>query len=926
MKGRERLLGRLAQWAAGSPGKAVIVAAAITVVMIVGAAFVQMDMTFYSIMPQHIQQVRDLEYITEQYPLASSIIAVVDGRSLGTGPEVTRTVTDTVDALEAEFTRDEWSDAVAGVWGRFDTDFIASHGLVLTKTDDIQRFSDLYADLDVVPLLAALNDDLEREYSGDSDALSSDENLVVSWAGGLSGILDQLANATDGSGIDQAELDAAMQRWLVGDPYYLSRDETMALVFIEPTFTINDVGPLVRNVPHIDERSKEIGSEFGVQVGLTGMIVVGKDEMMTSEQGLVESMAIALILILGLMILVFRMRSVPLITGIPLVVGILWTIGMTGFALGRLNIMTAMYLVALVGLGVDYAVHLLTGFVQERDDGHDFMDAITITFRRAGPGIVTGALTTAAAFYALIVSESEVVRELAIVAGGGILCEFLAMFLLVPAILGIRNRRLEKKGLPDPMMNQKFRIKSTWADSIGRVVARVPVVFLVGLAAIGIGLGTQAGKVVVEDNLMNLEAKGLESVRLQDTLVDEFGAAPDSLYLFANTRDGLSDLAQRLEDLGSVRMVDSIAPWWPSDAEQAARRPLVADLQQQFAAYQVGSSPDADALLDELYRLEQNLVEMGDLAVIGGMDRVAHALNQATGLDMDGNKVADSAFDRLFNRLESAGSDPATAAGLAAFQQSFSPDLSHRLATMANPEPITEDLLPSQVTDSYISRDGSTYLVTITPRQNIWQAEYRNVLTSQVATVTDAATGLVLAADQLTKITQTDGRRAVIAALIAVFVILLIDFRNLRLTIISFIPLGMSFASLFGFMALTGIKLDFINIIAIPLLVGIGVDDTVHINHRYLLEGPGGMQRTLARTGTAVAMTTITTIIGFASFIPSVMRGMRGTGIVLSVAMALAFIFSVFMHPAVLKIAVENWHWNLSPRIGRRPDSTEVSP
>ena len=76
-------------------------------------------------------------------------------------------------------------------------------------------------------------------------------------------------------------------------------------------------------------------------------------------------------------------------------------------------------------------------------------------------------------------------------------------------------------------------------------------------------------------------------------------------------------------------------------------------------------------------------------------------------------------------------------------------------------------------------------------------------------------------------------------------------------------------------MALTGIKFDFINIISIPLLVGIGIDDSVHINHRYLIEGGGRMKETLAKTGSAVALTTITTMIGFSSFIPSLMRAMR---------------------------------------------------
>jgi predicted RND superfamily exporter protein len=119
-------------------------------------------------------------------------------------------------------------------------------------------------------------------------------------------------------------------------------------------------------------------------------------------------------------------------------------------------------------------------------------------------------------------------------------------------------------------------------------------------------------------------------------------------------------------------------------------------------------------------------------------------------------------------------------------------------------------------------------------------------------------------------------------------------------------------------MAVAGIKFDFINIIAIPLLIGIGIDDAVHINHRYLLEGKGQIDRVVGKTGRAVLLTSLTTIIGFASFIPSIMRAMRSTGIVLSIAMALAFLFSILFYPSVLVIMAEKLSWALYPWKRRR--------
>jgi predicted RND superfamily exporter protein len=714
---------------------------------------------------------------------------------------------------------------------------------------------------------------------------------------------------------------AALDAYLIGDPYYLSRNQDMGLVFINPTYTINDLQPLVEQTNRIEDRAKAIAAAHGARAGLTGITVVGRDEMVTSEQGFAVSMAVALVLILVLMILVFRIPGTPLIIGIPLILGIYWTAGVTGFLIRRLNILTAMYLVALVGLGVDYAIHPMTGFVQERDAGKAFPDAIAAAFAKSGRGIVTGALTTAAAFFAMLLAQSDIVRELALVAGSGILCELAAMLILIPALLGLRQRRWDRTARTDPMLTRKTRIRSDFMGVLGRRVAGRPVAFAAALLAIGLVLAVFAPGVELEDNLMNMEAKGLESVELQDLMVEEFGAAPDMLYLIVeeHERDGLPRMVGELEDLDSVKFAEAITDWWPTDDQIAERGPWLERIRD--AAPGTGDTggsggPDPELVLEELYRLEANLVEMGDLAILGGTDRAAFALNRITGLDDDGNRVEESVFDRLFAVLEADPTDDGTTAALSAYQERFSPLLARRVAGMADAAPLLPEELPPMTRDAFLSREGNASLVTISPRQNPWEGRYRNVFTAQVNSVTDRGTGMILAADQLTNIAEKDSVRSLIAALSAVFLILLADFRNLRLTGITFLPLGLSFASLYGLMAVFGIKFDFVNIIAIPLLVGIGIDYAVHINHRYLVEGRGRMDLALARTGTAVALTTITTMIGFSSFIPSIMRAMRSTGIVLTLAMALAFIYSILFHPAVLVLSAERLGWNLSPRIG----------
>ncbi|MDF1569393.1 MAG: MMPL family transporter [Spirochaetaceae bacterium] len=163
---------------------------------------------------------------------------------------------------------------------------------------------------------------MEREYSGDGDALEDDENQLVPWVGGIGRILDGLADTLEGRHVTPREVEEALDAYLIGDPYYLSRSENMGLLFINPTYTINDLGPLVNQTNRIEAAAKAVGTAHGMEVGLTGITVVGRDEMVTSVQEFALSMLLAMILILVLMIVVFRIRGTPLIIGIPLMLGI----------------------------------------------------------------------------------------------------------------------------------------------------------------------------------------------------------------------------------------------------------------------------------------------------------------------------------------------------------------------------------------------------------------------------------------------------------------------------------------------------------------------------------------------------------------------------------------------------------------------------
>lgn len=880
---RTRIFSAWGKWSVKHARKAIWIAVILTVVLLIGASWLRLDMTYYSIMPGESKQVQQMKYIYNHFSSASSIFAVIDGRDLGADAE--QKVKEKADDLVTALSEPGLSPYVDTAYARMDMDFTARHALMLTDARDIDE-SLVYSG-SIANMLMGIN-----TYLKDGGYTEDELNTMLR-------TLDTMLDVMDSGEQDSAALRKSLQDMVVGDGYMLNKDSNMAIVVIQPAFTMNDIAALVPGVDAIEKAVKDTAQGGGISAGITGLTVVGRDEMVTSEQGLLGSMVFALLLIMVLMILVFRFASAPVISAIPLIAGILWTVGITGYSIHRLNIMTAMYMVALMGLGIDYAIHQLTVFRQERDQGASYEEAIVLSMEKSGPPILTGGATTAIAFFALTLGKTQLLKEIGTVAGIGIVCEMAAMLLLIPSILALRGKRMERKGITERTIFSKVYISAKPAMGVGRLVKKAPIVIMLLMLAMGITLSSFAPKVEVEQNLMNMEAKGLTSIELQDVMTDQFGMSVDGLALTVNSIEETAQLTEKLEKLSTVKAVDSIAPYYVTDTQYIARKEKIDEVKSlidqgaiEYMATQPLNADEIKGYLEDINAKLSGKAESFDdaylQAVIERLSGPAGRIRAYIDQGIDGGKLNDLQ-DRIYPRYK---------------------DL---LLKMCNTDTITPEDIPQDIRDSYVSNDGSQYLLSVFPAKNIWDPANREKHMAELTTVTDEATGMILASNELNRIVDTDGLNAALAAFIAILVILLIDFRNIKLTVMTVMPLALSMGSLLGVMAIFHIKFDFINIISIPLLIGIGIDDAVHINHRYLQEGHGNIDKTIAATGSAVLLTTLTTIIGFASFIPAIMRAMRSTGIVLSIAMALAFLFSILMHPAMLVLVHEKLGGNIRP-------------
>lgn len=173
-----------------------------------------------------------------------------------------------------------------------------------------------------------------------------------------------------------------------------------------------------------------------VEIGLTGKPVLQADELATSNQDMMRASLGALVIITALFILVFRGVRLPFFAVLAFLCASAWTIGAAALLVGQLTLLSSVFMLVLVGAGLDYGVHVVSRY-QELRRSLLRDDAITQTLQSIAPGTITGALTSATVFYLAILTDFAGLRELGFIAGTGLLLCAIAMLTVLPALLVI---------------------------------------------------------------------------------------------------------------------------------------------------------------------------------------------------------------------------------------------------------------------------------------------------------------------------------------------------------------------------------------------------------------------------------------------------------------------------------------------------------
>lgn len=883
---RERILGWFVYIALNRRKTVLVTCTIITLIAMVLASTITMNFKWDTLLPETMPVVKEYKRVFNEYPIGFNYIITVKSESTA---EIETAIDAIIDKVE------ELKDTVITTYGRMEVDFMIEHGLRTIKPKDLRRTAKIFSNPALVPYLTHLNDDLEREFSGSDENIKNQERDLVRNILALEELVKVIDGASDTGNIDEAQLLRAVRDNTLGNPYYLSLDKKMGIVMVAVFGDVMDWNSMVETDRIINTELNQLRKTLPeVNIGTTGWIPLGRDEMESIGPFTQILTLVAVLLVFIALVWNYRNIVIPLLGMAPVGVGVVWSMGFYAVTVKQLNIFTSITMIVLIGLGIDFSIHMISRFYEERSKGKSLEDSLHGSIVLTGKGILTGGLTTAMAFLALQIGETKGVAELGFCAGSGVIITLISVFLILPSILVWRDRSLGKKN--KVIRSRNFEFLGSIAESIAhRRYIIFPIIII--LAVVAIFLVHE--KLEYEYNLLELEPKGLESIDLQYEIIDRYKMSMEMAFLTTASIEEARKLEKKLKKKAVVGEVDTISlvipqkDWIEKNDEIIAWLKGMLSKEIPLQVFTVaGTAELKEKLVLQIERLLDNMYEIEELSYIGGQDRVVAAIEQLTG-----GEKQDGLLVRMAERFEKNRIDWS---GIEKLANLFSGEMKKRIWPMVqNQGPITEDMLPEKMLNLYKSKKTGRYLVLIYPKKNLFEREALMRFNRIMERISPAISGspklILLMNDAVVK----DGLKALVAAFIVILILLYVDFRSISTVLLAITPLFYGALIMLGVMVLLGIKMNMVNVVVLAVIIGIGVDDGVHLMHRWRDEGVGGLKISAARVGHAILITSITTMIGFGSvgFYPH--RGMASLGYVLFIGVGACFLTTILVLPAV---------------------------
>ncbi|MGH9866565.1 MAG: efflux RND transporter permease subunit [Candidatus Polarisedimenticolia bacterium] len=643
------------------------------------------------------------------------------------------------------------------------------------------------------------------------------------------------------------------------DGYFLSEDDRALLVLIKPDRSSQDLGFTARLVGSLhaaeDEARRELAEDGGGPPGLSevtseyaGSYIVALADSDLIKSDMKVTAVLSFVGVLALYLIGYRRLGALMYSSIPLMVGQVLTFGVAWIIFGHLNSASSGFVAMVMGLGTDFTIVMYARYVEERRLGRTVADSSRLMMGEGALGMFTGAITSAGTFYSMCVTEFRGLWELGFLIGTGILLSMVAILFLLPAMIQWNEGRSGREHKIHKLYIQSFGFERLLTLSVRR-----PIPSLLVLTVITIILGVAAWNIGFSDSIRDLRSPYNKGVLAQEKMTRLFGGDLNFMIAVveASTVDVLVEKVRSVQTAadpflqsGVLRGTDSVLTYLPAPSRQ----------QQVIDALQKGRDRDFNP------------------------DRIEASFRRA--LAEEGFR--EDAFDDY----------------LAEFRH-----------VLGRTEPITlADLQGRQLgalLERYIrkSAEGDRYraAVFLFPAEKRWRREAPPGLVEALEQGDPAisVTGVNVVSKRLRDIFAHDARLAITLGLFLVSFLLWLDFRSVRLMIVANLQVLTGVVWMLGIMSLAGIEMNFVNCFVATMILGVGVDYGIHIIHRMRLNG-GVVDAGVMETGKAVAMATMTNVVGFGSLALSNYPGLRSVGIISAVGSLACLLTALTLLPAMM--------------------------
>ena len=764
-------------------------------------------------------------------------------------------------------------------------------GLLYLDTTELQDLSDSLAE--VQPFLAKL---------------ARDPSLR-----GLFGVLTEALDAReDGEDVDLnpilTHINAAIEALQDNRPFRMSWQELMSgdnpgdagapgagaekatyreFIVLQPKLDYAGFFPATPAIEKIHRlyEDLDIATSPGAQIRLTGATMLAHEEMLSVMKGTKTAIVLALALVTVIMLVGLGSARLALVTMISLVTGLLFTAAFATLTVGELNLISVAFAVLYIGLGVDFAIHYCLRYREHLIDGADRRRALEQTSVNVGGSLFLCAVSTAIGFFAFIPTDYTGVAELGWISGFGMFISFAVTLTVIPALLSLLP---VKPGPERPVRGC-------------RLIDLHPGKILGGASLLALASAVLLSGIRFDHNTLNLHDQDGAALMTFRQLLADNDLTPWTGITIADDAAQADSYRDQFARSDLVDKVVSIADFIPGDQDEKLY--IIDEMSLLLGDLSVAAQPDAEtqspaARLAALHAFQEKLQADGTDDPV-----MARLRGNLSGLLAD---LEPSLRDGVDSRLRGNGGDGPEI--LAQLEQSLLASLPGRLEALnasLNADYISLENLPDELKQLWLSADGRQR-IEIYPKQDMQDNAALRQFVREIQSITPQVTGSPVNNLEASDAVAAAFKQAFLYAFIAITLMLYVLLTRKRDVFLVLIPLLMAAALTGGISVLAGLPLNFANVIALPLLLGIGVDSGIHIIHRFRTDLPEGKSILATSSARAVVVSSLTTMGGVGNLALSPHAGTASMGMLLTLGIGVTLACMLIVLPALLTVVAKS--------------------